>query len=84
MNRPKLCGNCSFPQNFHTTKLGEITVFFAVCITRRILNNCFPNKDANSEITSCRVNVIKGAPDRKDGGRRKETTPSTFSLNENR
>ena len=22
--------NCAFPQNFHTRKLGEITVFFAV------------------------------------------------------
>ena len=29
-NRPKLCGNCAFPQNFHTMKLGEITVFYAV------------------------------------------------------
>ena len=28
--RPKLCGNCVFPQNFHTMKLGEITVFYAV------------------------------------------------------
>ena len=28
--RPKLCGNCAFPQNFHTRKSGEITVFFAV------------------------------------------------------
>ena len=28
-NRPKLCGNCTFPQNFHTRKLVEITVFFA-------------------------------------------------------
>ena len=26
----KLCGNCAFPQNFHTMKLGEITVFYAV------------------------------------------------------
>ena len=26
----KLCGNCTFPQNFHTRKSGEITVFFAV------------------------------------------------------
>ena len=24
-NRPKLCGNCSFPQNFHTRKLGAIS-----------------------------------------------------------
>ena len=29
-NRPKLCGNCAFPQNFHTRKLGEITVFYDV------------------------------------------------------
>ena len=28
--RPKLCGNCAFPQNLHNMKLGEITVFFAV------------------------------------------------------
>ena len=28
MNRPNLCGNCAFPQHFHTRKLGEITVFF--------------------------------------------------------
>ena len=29
-NRPKLCGNCAFPQSFHTRKLGEITAFYAV------------------------------------------------------
>ena len=28
--RPKLYGNCAFPQNFHTRKLGKITVFYAV------------------------------------------------------
>ena len=26
----KLCGNFAFPENFHTRKLGEITVFYAV------------------------------------------------------
>ena len=26
----KLCGNCAFPQNFHTWKLDEITGFFVV------------------------------------------------------
>ena len=31
--RPKLCGNCAFPQNFNTRKLGEFTVFFAVYTT---------------------------------------------------
>ena len=30
---PKLCGNCAFPQNFHTRKLGEITAFYAVIHT---------------------------------------------------
>ena len=29
-NRSKLYGNCTFLQNFHTRKLGEITIFFAV------------------------------------------------------
>ena len=27
---PKLCGNCAFPQYFHTMKLGEILVVYAV------------------------------------------------------
>ena len=27
VNRLKLCGNCAFPQNFHTRKFGEITNF---------------------------------------------------------
>ena len=38
-NRPKLCGNCAFPQNVHTRKLGEITVFFAVLHTVRVTRN---------------------------------------------
>ena len=29
-NRLELCERSAFPQNFHTGKLGEITVFFAV------------------------------------------------------
>ena len=28
-NRPKLCGNCAYPQNCHTRKSGEITAFYA-------------------------------------------------------
>ena len=27
---PKLCENCAFSQNFHSRKLGEITVFCTV------------------------------------------------------
>ena len=29
-NRPKLYGNCVFPQNVHTKKLDEVTVFYVV------------------------------------------------------
>ena len=29
-----LCGNCVFPQNIHTRKLGEMTVFYAVFMQR--------------------------------------------------
>ena len=29
VNRPKLCGNCVYQQNFHTRKLGEIPVFLS-------------------------------------------------------
>ena len=29
-NCPKLCGNCAFPQNFHTRKSSEIMEFYAV------------------------------------------------------
>ena len=29
-NGSKLCGNCRFPQNFHTRESGEVTVFCAV------------------------------------------------------
>ena len=29
-NRPKICRNCAFPQNFNTRKLGEIALVFFV------------------------------------------------------
>ena len=29
-HRPKLCGNCAFPQHFYARKLGKISVFGAV------------------------------------------------------
>ena len=34
----KLCGNCDFPQNFHTMKLGEITVFDSVIVDAKHQN----------------------------------------------
>ena len=33
VDHPKLCENCAFPQNIHTMKLGEITVFKVVICT---------------------------------------------------
>ena len=39
--RPKLCGKCIFPKNFHTRKLGEITVFFVVHIQTTISEDCW-------------------------------------------
>ena len=34
-NRPKLCGNCAIPQNFHARKLGEIMVFVSFGIFKK-------------------------------------------------
>ena len=36
-NRPKLWGNCAFPENFHTMELGEITVFYVVYLNKDLL-----------------------------------------------
>ena len=30
-----VCENCAFPQKFHTRKLGEITVFYAVSVCKK-------------------------------------------------
>ena len=38
-NRPKLCGNCVFLQNFHTGELGEISVFYIVKLEALISRN---------------------------------------------
>ena len=35
-NRPKLYGNCDFQQNFHTGKLGENSVFYAVYFYKNV------------------------------------------------
>ena len=48
-HRPKLCRNYAFPQNFHTSKLGEIKVFFVVegknCGGR--FHSCFKTEEIN-------------------------------------
>ena len=40
---PETKRNCALPQNFHTRKLGEITLFYAVIVTinrnRSFINN---------------------------------------------
>ena len=39
----KLCGNCAFPQNFYSRKLGKITVFYTVCFyLTHFLTTTFP------------------------------------------
>ena len=44
-NRPELCGNCGFPQNFHTRKLGKIAVFVAVYLKDNVYINVNINVD---------------------------------------
>ena len=38
----KLCGNCTFPQDFRTKKLGKITVFYAVKESRTLSGQYTP------------------------------------------
>ena len=46
-NRPKLCGDRVFPRNFHTMKLGEISVFDAVfVILSPMIGNVQPLRNA--------------------------------------
>ena len=52
-NHPKLCGNCSFPQNFHTRKFGEISVFYAV--EKRILKDIFFKTCQILNIIECQI-----------------------------
>ena len=49
-NCPKLCGNCAFPQNFHTRKSGEITVFFALIAFWNLL--CFSQFESQVQQSS--------------------------------
>ena len=48
--RSKLCGKCAFPQNSHTRKLGEITIFFAVINTIKIKIKYLSIQDATGII----------------------------------
>ena len=41
--RPTLCGNCAFPQNFQTRKLGEnYGIFQSVCLKQVTINMTGP------------------------------------------
>ena len=48
-NRPKLCGSCAFPQNFHTRKLDENTVFFAVFLRHGFMFNITETKQLTQQ-----------------------------------
>ena len=56
--RPKLCGNCAFPQNFHTAELGEITVFYAVRLLKLVSSNVYCRKLQSLTIKSLISNVL--------------------------
>ena len=62
--RPKLCGNCAFPQSFHTRKLGEITVFFAVVGNNipRILNDIFGSSNQKNRYSEFIKNMRQPVP----------------------
>ena len=45
---------------------------------------CFPNKCTNSEVKTCRTNVLQQALDRKGGGERKEVNLSILAMDTNR
>ena len=49
-NLPKLCGKCAFPQNFHTTKLGENTVFHVVNQTQNQISQYFDKKCRSDQV----------------------------------
>ena len=59
--RPKLCGDCAFPQNFHTRKLDKIMVFYAV--TRSSWNITFAclfyNRNFEELFTPNKLELIK-------------------------
>ena len=63
MKRPKLCGNCAFPQNFYTIKLGEITVFYPMKLFRKVSQSSPENTGAGvpSRLETLLKRVTKGA-----------------------
>ena len=48
--RPNLCGNCAFLQNFHTRKLGEILVFYAMQVVcdKKVSKSAIDTIDLNT------------------------------------
>ena len=61
-----LCGNFAFSQNFHTRKLGEITVFFAVMPPVPKINILADFSQFQNQLISCynfrtimKIEVIK-------------------------
>ena len=58
-NLPKLCGNCAFPQNLHTRKSVEITVFFAVFGADGRFRGTIISKSCDQEVKHKKENDIK-------------------------
>ena len=60
-NRPKIYGNCAFPQTFHTRKLGEFIVFMQ-CMPEYgfYLTSIIPYK--NIILSSCEKILVRKNP----------------------
>ena len=53
----KLCGNCAFPPNFHSKKLGEISVFYAKIEEIKCSDSCNNINDLYTKL--CVHDVVK-------------------------
>ena len=55
----KLCGNCAFSQNFHTRKLGEISVFYAMFD----ISKCSDKKYSKFSDKFCKIHKKTSVPE---------------------
>ena len=64
--RPKLCGNCAFPQNFYARKLGNISVFYPIDIYLLKVRNTRTRSYMCSKLRSCsnvfNINFVHAIP----------------------
>ena len=63
---PKLCGNSAFPQDSHTRKLGQITVFYSVLYFRlmtdfvsQIVKSIHENRYKGQQFNFVKIQIVK-------------------------